>query len=71
MTSYYCVLCGRMTTQREHECDRLAERSRIVRSADGQDRRLPGCVERWPECASGEFDPRCCRFPKSCSADVV
>jgi hypothetical protein len=31
------------------------------------DVRNPTCVERWPECASGEYDPRCCRFPKSCS----
>lgn len=32
--------------------------------------RLRACVEVWPECAEGEFDPRCCRFPKSCSCDV-
>jgi len=32
--------------------------------------RDPACVERWPGAASGEFDPRCCRFPKSCSADL-
>ena len=25
------------------------------------------CVKRWPECESGGYDPRCCRFPKSCS----
>jgi hypothetical protein len=30
-------------------------------------RRLRRCVEAWPECHSGEYDPRCCRFPKSCS----
>ena len=35
------------------------------------DNRLPECVERWPGCASGEHDPRCCRFPKSCSAGVT
>ena len=29
------------------------------------------CVERWPEAASGEYDPHCCRFPKSCSVDDV
>ncbi len=29
--------------------------------------RLLECVERWPECESGAYDPRCCRFPKSCS----
>lgn len=29
--------------------------------------RNPHCVENWPECYSGGYDPRCCRFPKSCS----
>lgn len=32
--------------------------------------RLKDCVETWPECYEGGYDPRCCRFPKSCSADV-
>jgi len=32
-----------------------------------QDGRYPDCVERWPECFLGGYDPRCCRFPKSCS----
>lgn len=32
------------------------------------DERDPSCVEGWPECVDGEYDPRCCRFPKSCSA---
>lgn len=32
------------------------------------DNRDPACVEAWPECASFEYDPRCCRFPKNCSA---
>lgn len=27
------------------------------------------CRDRWPECESGLYDPRCCRFPKSCSAE--
>ena len=31
------------------------------------DTRDPVCVKRWPECESGAYDPRCCRFPKSCS----
>ena len=30
-------------------------------------RRDPACVERWPECMAGEYDPRCCRFPSWCS----
>lgn len=25
------------------------------------------CVKAWPECEPMAFDPRCCRFPKSCS----
>lgn len=25
------------------------------------------CLENWPHAHVGEFDPRCCRFPKSCS----
>ena len=31
------------------------------------DDRDPECVERWPECVPDGYDPRCCRFPKSCS----
>ena len=30
-------------------------------------RRLLSCIEQWPECSSGEYNPSCCRFPKSCS----
>jgi hypothetical protein len=33
-------------------------------------RRLKSCVDNWPECHSGGYDPRCCRFPKSCSASI-
>lgn len=33
-------------------------------------RRLLACVQNWPECESGAYDPRCCRFPKSCSCTV-
>jgi hypothetical protein len=25
------------------------------------------CLEEWPDARSMEYDPRCCRFPKSCS----
>lgn len=31
------------------------------------DRRDPECVKRWPDCVDGEYNPSCCRFPKSCS----
>lgn len=30
--------------------------------------RIRACVEAWPDCETGLYDPRCCRFPKSCSA---
>lgn len=34
-------------------------------------RRLRACVEQWPGAEiDGDYDPRCCRFPKSCSASV-
>lgn len=33
-------------------------------------RRLRTCVEQWPDAQTGSYDPRCCRFPKSCSATV-
>lgn len=33
-------------------------------------RRLRACVEAWPEAETGAYNPRCCRFPKSCSATV-
>ena len=33
-------------------------------------RRLRACVEAWPAADTGYYDPRCCRFPKSCSATV-
>lgn len=31
------------------------------------DERKKSCTDNWPGAASGEYDPRCCRFPKSCS----
>jgi hypothetical protein len=34
-----------------------------------QDLRSPDCIKQWPECESGAYDPRCCRFPKSCSCE--
>ena len=57
------------------------EKARILRLAlDGSpslpmptpepERRLRACVEAWPNCATGEYNPACCRFPKSCSCTV-
>lgn len=37
---------------------------------DHPGRRLRACVEAWPDCYTMDYDPRCCRFPKSCSASV-
>ncbi len=34
------------------------------------ERRLRACVEAWPGCETGEYNPSCCRFPKSCSCTV-
>lgn len=31
------------------------------------DNRDPSCIEQWPDCVNGGYDPKCCRFPKSCS----
>lgn len=36
----------------------------------GPVRRLRTCVEAWPEAETGAYNPRCCRFPKSCSATI-
>lgn len=33
-------------------------------------RRLKKCVDNWAECETGQYNPYCCRFPKSCSASV-
>jgi hypothetical protein len=27
------------------------------------------CVEQWPECQDGTYNPLCCRYPKACSCD--
>lgn len=33
-------------------------------------RRLKSCIESWPACEEGRYDPQCCRFPKSCSCTI-
>jgi hypothetical protein len=33
-------------------------------------RRLKVCVDNWPDCYDGGYDPFCCRFPKECSCEV-
>lgn len=44
--------------------------AQIERAERDQRRRLLTCIEVWPECEEGKYDPRCCRFPKSCSCTV-
>lgn len=41
-----------------------------LRETNVRKRRLRACVNSWPECETGKYDPRCCRFPKSCSCTV-
>ncbi len=31
----------------------------------------PDCAKNWPDASPGDYHPSCCRFPKSCSADVL
>ena len=38
---------------------------------DPAETRESTCVANWPECFSGGYDPRCCRFPKECSVRMV
>ena len=38
-------------------------------TGEPMDRREPGCIEQWPECLHGTYNPHCCRFPKSCSCE--
>lgn len=42
----------------------------LAHNAEGVRLRLRACVEAWPDCETGLYDPRCCRFPKSCSCTV-
>lgn len=37
---------------------------------DPPKRRLRECVEAWPDCATGDYNPSCCRWPKSCACTV-
>ncbi|MFF2493232.1 hypothetical protein [Agromyces sp. NPDC058064] len=33
--------------------------------------REPTCVENWANCVNGEYNPACCRWPKSCSVQMI
>lgn len=33
--------------------------------------REPVCAAAWPGCVNGEYNPACCRWPKSCSVQMV
>jgi len=67
-------------TQKDAWRDRVRHRSVPPAPSAGEDEaaveraddaRDPDCVAAWPDAESGTYDPRCCRFPKSCSADSV
>lgn len=53
-----------MTEAEKGACEALIEKVAASK------RRLRTCVERWPDCETGEYNPACCRFPKSCSATI-
>ena len=68
----------RLDDKQNHEWVKAAERWRdqyhdlLPVSPDtptptGQDQRSPECVKAWPDCVDGDYNPACCRFPKSCS----
>jgi hypothetical protein len=40
---------------------------RAVVDVPDDDDRYAACIANWPDCVDGAYDPRCCRFPKSCS----
>lgn len=46
----------------------VAAESRLATISDSRE---PACVEAWPGCQRGAYDPRCCRFPKPCSVQDV
>ena len=46
---------------------RKGKTTRPLNTTEKVDIRNPICIERWPECVNGEFNDKCCRFPKSCS----
>ena len=48
-----------------------APQGEIASSPTSTEARDPDCMARWPECEVGGYDPRCCRFPKSCSCWIV
>ncbi len=45
------------------------EEEEPVASEKRPDNRHPECIKQWPECLDGTYDPKCCRFPKSCSCE--
>jgi hypothetical protein len=63
-----------------HQIELIIDRNALPKSepielppgakAEPVDRRHASCVEAWPDCWTGGFNPSCCRFPKSCSCDI-
>lgn len=66
----YLMMDGRDETPMAERVARLMEARRKcieALNAEPPDNRDPECVKQWPDCHDGGYDPRCCRFPKSCS----
>ena len=57
-------------TPEKRTLERAAALLRQPAPAAVPDTRNPECVAVWPECCDGEYNPRCCRWPKSCSCEI-
>lgn len=63
----YLAAMDPKSSTRNHNIAVAGERIMARLGREEEDTRDPVCVERWPMCTEGAYDPRCCRFPKSCS----
>jgi hypothetical protein len=69
------AVCGKTGERTPDACDGTCTDCTDAPPAAGEadttpTHRLRGCVERWPDCEEGTYNPSCCRFPKSCSCTV-
>lgn len=63
-------ILAQMADQKGWEVEKKDTTITVTRTHPGDDRD-PLCIENWPDCYEGGYDPRCCRFPKSCSCTVL
>jgi hypothetical protein len=62
--------CPKASNHARWQCSGSNDVGQVGVPVAGPKRRLRACVEAWPEAETGEYNPACCRFPKSCSATV-